>query len=145
MSSEDQYTAQAAAIPFRKDPQSGRLQVLMIRRRDGRKWGIPKGLVDPGFTHAQAAATEAREEAGVEGRVSDEPLGSFTYDKFGGTCLVRVFALRVTRLMPHWDEEDVRERQWFDIHDAAHIAGRPDVGRLIARLAEVMGQTGSRR
>lgn len=141
MSSEDKYTAQAAAIPFRKDRQTGRLQVLMIRRRDGRKWGIPKGLVDPGFTHAEAAAAEAREEAGVEGRVSDEPLGSFTYDKFGGTCLVRVFAMRVTRVMPHWDEEDVRERQWFDIDAAARGAGRPAVGRLIAALGEVMSGT----
>ena len=49
MSTPEHYVAQAAAIPFRTDPQSGRLEVLMIRRRDGRKWGIPKGLVDPGL------------------------------------------------------------------------------------------------
>ena len=138
MSAQDQhdpYVAQAAAIPFRTDAQSGRLQVLMIRRRDGRKWGIPKGLVDPGLTHAQAAAVEAREEAGVEGVLSDEPIGRFTYDKFGGTCLVQVFVMRVTKVMPHWDEERLRERRWFDIDDAARGAGRSEVRRLIARLA----------
>jgi phosphohistidine phosphatase len=135
MAQQEHYVAQAAAIPFRTDPQTGRVQVLMIRRRDGRKWGIPKGLVDPGLTHAEAAAMEAREEAGVEGRLSDEPLGSFTYDKFGGTCLVRVFVMRVTRVMPHWDEERMRERQWFDIDEAAQIAGRPAVKQLIGRLS----------
>ena len=136
MPQQDQYTAQAAAIPVRTDPQTGRLQVLLIRRHDGRKWGIPKGLVDPGFTHAEAAATEAREEAGVEGRVSDTPIGSFTYDKYGGTCLVKVYVLRVTRVMPQWDEQRLRERQWFDIDDAARKAGRDAVRRMIADLAD---------
>jgi phosphohistidine phosphatase len=132
---ETRHFPQAAAIPFRTDPQSGRVQVMLIRRRDGRKWGIPKGMVDPGLTPAEAAAMEAREEAGLEGRLSDEPLGSFTYGKFGGTCLVRVFVMRVTRVMPSWDEEPLRERRWFDINEAATIAGRPEVRRLISSLA----------
>ena len=135
MSQQEDYVAQAAAIPFRTDPQSGRVQVLMIRRRDGRKWGIPKGLVDPGLTHAEAAAVEAREEAGLEGRLSDQPLGTFTYEKFGGTCLVQVFVMRVTRELQRWDEERLRERRWFDIDEAAAIAGRRAVGELIERLA----------
>ena len=135
MSQQEHYVAQAAAIPFRTDPQSGRVQVLMIRRRDGRKWGIPKGLVDPGLTHAEAAAVEAREEAGLEGRLSDQPLGTFTYEKFGGTCLVQVFVMRVTRELQRWDEERLRERRWFDIDEAAAIAGRRAVGELIERLA----------
>ena len=136
MAIQEQFVAQAAAIPIRTDAETGRVQVLMIRRRDGRKWGIPKGLVDPGLTHRQAAAVEAREEAGVEGRLSDEPIGSFTYDKFGGTCLVQVFVMRVTKVLPHWDEERLRERRWFDIDDAARGAGRAEVRRMIARLAE---------
>ena len=134
LADQDHFIAQAAAIPVRTDAQTGRLQVLMIRRRDGSKWGIPKGLVDPGLTHAEAAAVEAREEAGVEGVVSDEPVGSFTYDKFGGTCLVRVFVMRVKRVMPHWDEERLRERRWFEAEDAARAAGRAAVGKMIARL-----------
>ena len=135
MSQPDLHVAQAAAIPFRTDPRTGRLRVLMIRRRDGRKWGIPKGRVDPGMTHAEAAAAEAREEAGVEGQLSDEPLGSYTYDKLGGAWRVRVFPMRVTRVMAHWEEEGLRERRWFDIDDAVRGAGRAAVGRLIARLA----------
>ena len=106
-----------------------------IRRRDGRKWGIPKGLVDPGDTHAQTAAKESFEEAGIEGVISDAPVGDFTYDKFGGTCLVRVYVLHVTRMLDHWDEEGFRERRWFDVREAADTAARPAVRELIAKLA----------
>ena len=90
-----QYVAQAAAIPYRIDRKTGRAEVLMIRRRDGGKWGIPKGLVDPGLNHLQAAAMEALQEAGVEGALSERSLGNFVYDKSHGTCLVRVYAMKV--------------------------------------------------
>jgi 8-oxo-dGTP pyrophosphatase MutT (NUDIX family) len=135
---EEQYIAQAAAIPFRDNSEAGHIEVLLIRRRDGGKWGIPKGLVDPGLTHAEAAAMEAREEAGVEGRLSEEPVGSFTYDKFGGTCRVQVFTMRVTQILSRWDEQALRERQWFEIQEASRRVGREPVARLIARFAREM-------
>jgi phosphohistidine phosphatase len=144
---ERRYHPQAAAIPLRQDPKTGRVQVLLIRRRDGRKWGIPKGLVDPGYTHAETAAKESFEEAGIEGVVGDNPVGEFTYDKFGGTCLVQVYVLHVTRVLDHWHEEAVRERRWFDAREAVAIAGRPAVRELIERAvtgAGTQGRTGSR-
>jgi phosphohistidine phosphatase len=139
---QNQYVAQAAAIPVRKDAKTGRLQVLLLRRRDGRKWGIPKGLVDPGYSHAQTAAKESLEEAGVEGVVGDTPVGEFTYDKFGGTCLVRVYVLHVTRALDHWDEQSLRERRWFDAREAAAVAGRPAVRELIGQVATAAGKSG---
>lgn len=135
---QEQDIAQAAAVPVRTDPATGRLQVLLIRRHESEEWGIPKGHVDPGFTPAEAAAVEAREEAGVEGVLSDKPIGSFTYEKVGGSFLVQVYALRVRRTLQHWDEEAERERQWFDASDAARRVGREAVGRMIARLAVKM-------
>jgi len=130
-----QYVAQAAAIPYRIDRKTGRAEVLMIRRRDGGKWGIPKGLVDPGLNHLQAAAMEALQEAGVEGALSERSLGNFVYDKSHGTCLVRVYAMKVAKVREHWDEERVRERRWFPIDQAADVCGRDVVARLIRKLA----------
>lgn len=133
---------QAAAVPFRVNPATGRVEVLMIRRRDKRKaeWGVPKGGVDPGLTPARAAAMEALQEAGVEGTLTEPPLGTFTYEKKSrGPCLVRVYAMRVTSLHEHWDEEDKRERRWFSLDDAANAAGREAVGRLIRRLGDTLG------
>ena len=130
-----QYIAQAAAIPYRMDRKTGGAEVLMIRRLDGGKWGIPKGLVDPGLSHPEAAEMEALQEAGVEGPLSERALGNFTYDKAHGTCLVRVYSMKVSKVREHWDEERVRERRWFPIHEAADVCGREAVARLIRRLA----------
>ena len=130
-----QYVAQAAAIPYRMDRRTGRPEVLMIRRLDGGKWGIPKGLVDPGLSHPEAAEMEALQEAGVEGSLSERSLGNFIYDKAHGTCQVRVYSMKVTKLREHWDEERLRERKWFPIDEAADVCGREAVARLIRRLA----------
>ena len=70
---------QAGVIPYRFE--AGALQVLLITSRGSGRWVIPKGGIEKGFSPAQAAAREAYEEAGVKGRISDAPLGSFTYSK----------------------------------------------------------------
>src|SRR3954452_21938189 len=124
---------QAAAVPFRTG-DAGAVEVLLIRRRPEGGWGIPKGLIDPGHTALEAAATEAMEEAGVEGEFLPQPLGVFEYPKFGGTCRVEVFGLHVSRVHDHFDEERVRERRWFGLDDAARVAKRPDVAAIIARV-----------
>jgi phosphohistidine phosphatase len=133
-----QSVAQAAAIPYRIDRRSGRAEVLMIRRHDGGKWGIPKGLVDPGLTHPEAAQMEALQEAGVEGPLSERALGHFEYAKTQGTYLVRVYAMKVARVREHWDEQDRRERRWFPIGQAADVCGRESVARLIRKLASIL-------
>src|SRR3954469_20864193 len=124
---------QAAAVPFRTSA-AGAVEVLLIRRRPDGGWGIPKGLIDPGRTALEAAATEAMEEAGVEGELLPATLGVFEYGKFGGTCRVEVFGLRVSRVHDHFDEERLRERRWFPLDDAARAAKRSDVGAIIARV-----------
>lgn len=124
---------QAAAVPFCTDA-AGTLEVLLIRRRPDGGWGIPKGVIDPGHTALEAAAIEALEEAGVEGELMPRSLGSYEYAKFGGTCRVKVFGLRVTRVHDHYDEEQLRERRWFAVADAVRAARRPVIAAFIARL-----------
>ena len=143
---QTQSVAQAAAIPYRVSRSAGQVQVLLIRRHDGGKWGIPKGHVDPGLTAAQAAAMEALQEAGVEGSLSNRPLGSFTYAKARGgggagagvQCAVRVYAMKVSAVHDDWDERHLRERRWFPIDQAAAAAGRDGVARLIRRLRDAL-------
>ena len=143
-SGQKQYIDQAAAIPYRVDRKTGEVEVLLIRRTDddgggkakrSGKWGIPKGLVDPGLNHEDAAHMESMQEAGVDGPLSDDPVGTFTYGKFGGTCLVRVYAMRVNRVRDTWDEQHFRQRRWFPIDESADTVGREAVQRLIRKLA----------
>ena len=138
-SDQQQFIAQSAAIPYRVDRRTGLVEVLLIRRtsdsKPNAKWGIPKGLVDPGLNHEDAAHMEAMQEAGVGGPLTDEPIGQFSYEKFGNAYLVQVYGMRVNRVRDHWDEEDWRQRRWFPIDEAADTVGREAVSRLIRRLA----------
>jgi 8-oxo-dGTP pyrophosphatase MutT (NUDIX family) len=48
--------------------RGGGIEFLLVQTRGGR-WIFPKGGVEPGLTHAESAALEAFEEAGVHGRM----------------------------------------------------------------------------
>src|SRR3989442_933244 len=67
----------AAAICFRRT--EGGIELLLVRTKNGRGWTFPKGHVEPGETPAGAAAREAREEAGVRGRVATGPFTRYRY------------------------------------------------------------------
>jgi 8-oxo-dGTP pyrophosphatase MutT (NUDIX family) len=125
--------AQAAAIPFRFN-ESGGLEVLLIRRKCGGEWAVPKGHVDPGCTHEEAAAIEAIEEAGVEGEVLANCIGEYSYGKSGCTYSVRVFMMKITRELPRWLEQNERERAWFPVPEAARLARRPALKSMLLEL-----------
>src|SRR5580658_6607097 len=57
---------QVAAVCYRIGKRG--IEFLLVQTRSGR-WIFPKGGVEPGLTHAQSAALEAFEEAGVHGRM----------------------------------------------------------------------------
>src|SRR5271169_2849535 len=59
---------QVAAVCYRIR-RSG-IEFLLVRTNSGH-WTFPKGGTEPGLTHAQAAALEAFEEAGVHGRIEE--------------------------------------------------------------------------
>ena len=59
---------QVAAVCYRVI--TGAIEFLLVRTGSGH-WTFPKGGVEPGLSHAQAAALEAFEEAGVHGRMEE--------------------------------------------------------------------------
>src|SRR5882672_1187772 len=65
---------QVAAICYRIGKRG--IEFLLVRTRGGR-WTFPKGSVESGLTHAQAAALEAFEEAGVHGRIEEAAFARY--------------------------------------------------------------------
>jgi 8-oxo-dGTP pyrophosphatase MutT (NUDIX family) len=65
---------QVAAVCYRV--RKNGIEFLLIQTRGGR-WIFPKGGLEPGFTHAQSAALEAFEEAGVHGRMEEIPFARY--------------------------------------------------------------------
>jgi len=55
-------------------------EFLLVRTHSGR-WTFPKGGVDGDATHAAAAAREAFEEAGVKGRIDNDPFHWYFHSK----------------------------------------------------------------
>jgi phosphohistidine phosphatase len=123
---------QSAVLPYRFS--GGDLEVLLITSRKGKRWVFPKGIIEPGLTPQRSAAKEAREEAGVEGQVSTASLGSYAYKKWGGTCEVEVFPMRVTAELADWPEAAIRRREWLGIDDAAARIEDAKLRRLLQRL-----------
>lgn len=129
---------QIGALPIRQDAD-GALEVLLVTSRETRRWTIPKGWPMKGLKDHKAAALEAREEAGVEGRVRKKPLGSYLYWKrreaHFDLCRVSVYLLEVDRELARWREKAERETRWLGITDAALMVSEPELCSLIEGLA----------
>ena len=126
---------QAAAIPVCRTPD-GTLQVCLIRRRQAGSWGIPKGFLDPGDTPAEAALREAYEEAGINGRIVGEAVGTYTYSKAGSRYTVAVFVMEVSEEERTWPEAWLRVRAWHDLDEALSLLGPHPVSSLLDRVRE---------
>jgi 8-oxo-dGTP pyrophosphatase MutT (NUDIX family) len=125
---------QYAALPYRR--RSGGLEVLLLTSRDTGRWVLPKGWPMKGKTPSAAARREAREEAGVVGRVGKRPIGMFHYPKGlpGGlvvVCEVFVFPLAVEKQLERWREQGQRSLRWFAPSEAAQLVQEPELADLL--------------
>lgn len=127
---------QYAALPWRRG-MDGDIDILLISSRETRRWVIPKGWPIAGLRPSESARREAFEEAGVDGNVAAEPLGSYRYAKRlrdGGNAdvTVTVFALEVTGAHADWPEKGQRRLIWMSRAAAAEAVAEPELGHIIA-------------
>jgi 8-oxo-dGTP pyrophosphatase MutT (NUDIX family) len=125
---------QYAALPWR---QAGwRIEILLVTSRETHRWVIPKGWPMKGRAPHEAAAIEAREEAGISGEIDPTAIGSYSYLKRlkredSIPSQVIVFPLEVTSQLEHWKEKDQRQSCWFPYPKAAALVAEPALKRLI--------------
>jgi phosphohistidine phosphatase len=124
---------QAGAIAIRRI--GGSLEVCLIRKRESKRWGIPKGIIDPGNTPEETALIEAEEEAGLHGRLIGAPLGTYRFDKWDTTFTVVVYLMEVLAQEDEWDEVDIRERKWTSFRKAASLLSSHPVRPLLDHAA----------
>lgn len=131
------YYAQSGVIPYHII--EGELRLLLISAGSKEKWAFPKGVIEPGLSPQVSAAKEAWEEAGLRGIVADQPLGSYSREKWGGQCSIEVFPMAVTEMVDtHEWEESHRQRQWFSPKEAMQEVNHPALAKLIKQLVEVL-------
>ena len=103
--------------------------MLLITSRETRRWVIPKGWAEKGVAPHEQAAREAFEEAGLQGEIGTQPIGSYRYLKRlqnGQTvpCRVDVFPLSVDHRLDDWPEKGQREASWLTPAEAASTGRR---------------------
>jgi 8-oxo-dGTP pyrophosphatase MutT (NUDIX family) len=139
---------QTGALPWRYG-QDDCFEVLLVTGRRSTKWLIPKGWPMFGKSLAAAAAQEAFEEAGVQGTVDPEPIGSFRHPKqhvLIGEFDVQIFVhtLRVEKEYLDWPEAEERSRMWFRLPDAGKHVSSKSLRKLILELQSFLAERGSR-
>jgi 8-oxo-dGTP pyrophosphatase MutT (NUDIX family) len=131
---------QVAAVCYRV--RNNGIEFLLVQTRGG-CWTFPKGGAEPGLTHAQAAALEAFEEAGVHGRMEEAAFAQYVRRKVGegrrpaAEIAVSAHLCEVSRLEP--PQESDRNRTWLSAEKAkARLrADRTlDYGAELARVVD---------
>ncbi|PHJ94329.1 NUDIX hydrolase [Nostoc linckia] len=130
---------QVAALPLRRR-EDGLLETCLVTTRETRRWVLPKGWPVPGLDLAGSAGLEAREEAGLIGRVRRKPLDSYRYWKRGknGWQLIEVVVhtMKVQRRLKRWSEQNQRQRRWLPLAEAAELIKEHELQLIMRQLAE---------
>jgi 8-oxo-dGTP pyrophosphatase MutT (NUDIX family) len=132
---------QVAAVCYRIR-KSG-VEFLLVQTSGGR-WIFPKGGVEPGMTHAQSAAMEAFEEAGVHGRIERGPFARFHHRRPEAASsgsqsenTVTAHLCEVSRL--ERPQEPRRNPTWFSADKAKlrlQQERHPQLGDELARVVD---------
>jgi 8-oxo-dGTP pyrophosphatase MutT (NUDIX family) len=145
---------QVAAVCYRIGKRG--IEFLLVQTRSGR-WIFPKGGVEPGLSHAQSAALEAFEEAGVHGRIetvafarysrSGPQAASVTKGKHAPAMAqeqssVMAHLCEVSRLEP--PQESNRNPTWFSAEKAQQRLLKDRAAHFGAELARVVVRAVSR-
>jgi 8-oxo-dGTP pyrophosphatase MutT (NUDIX family) len=129
-----EHGKQVAALCWRTGRRG--LEVLLITSLNSKRWILPKGWPEPDLTPADNAAREAFEEAGITGKIGEQPIGHYHYlkeKKEGGgvPCSVDVFALAVTKELDDWPEKAVRSLAWMPVDEAIVKISEPGVRQVL--------------
>lgn len=127
---------QSAVIAYRR--RWWRVQMVLITSLGTRRWVLPKGNIEPDLTAGESAMREAFEEAGLEGVIAGDSIGTYQYTKVdnngGGDRRVAVFPMEITRVLHDWPEQHMRRRKWIAIRHAAEAVDEPDLRELLLRF-----------
>lgn len=116
---------QASAIPYRHS--GGQVEFCLITSVKRGRWGVPKGIIDPGETAEETALKEAQEEAGLHGRIVSDLVGRYEYRKWGSDLVVSVYLMEVSHATEQWLEDEIRQRCWCTAEEAYELIDRPDL------------------
>ena len=139
----DKDIQQVGAIPLIRD-QAGQLCVVLVTTRGSGRWTIPKGNIMAKLDDHKAAEREAREEAGLVGKIAKKPLGTYQFwkrqDAHWSLAEVTVFVLQVESQLDDFKEKGQRDIKAFLPEDAIDAVYEAGLGALIRRSVELVSE-----
>ena len=141
--SETRHAVSSGGVLFRRG--SGGHEVALTLRNQGKVWCLPKGLVETGETHEQAALREVREETGYEARLMGS-LGAIDYwfywapEKVRYHKVVHFFLLEETGGSSEDHDFEVEAVEWFPIEDALTRLTYPKEHEVVERALEELSR-----
>jgi 8-oxo-dGTP pyrophosphatase MutT (NUDIX family) len=125
---------QSGVLPYKIE--KGTVYFLLITTTSQKEWIIPKGRLEKGMSPAESALKEAEEEAGIQGTISGEAIGSYSFQKkkTGQTWVVDVFPMKVGKEMKRWPEKGRRKRIWCSIEEAVQRITNDELKELIVNF-----------
>lgn len=127
--------------------QDGSAAAALIGRLDRRgrlRWSLPKGHVEAGETHEQAAIREVEEETGISGRITAR-LGSvdYTFVAQGRRIHKRVHHYLMEAVGGELSDADIEvtEVAWVPLADLTSRLAYAGERRLVRRAVELLADT----
>lgn len=118
---------QVAAVCYRVNGHG--IEFLLVNTNGGKKWTFPKGSPSSFLSHSQAAAREAMEEAGVDGKIEARHFSLYLHSKgvfwkLPGVTeyVVAAFLMEVKHVGNSCEPE--RNPTWFKASDAKDILAK---------------------
>ncbi len=128
---------QIAALPCRI--KEGSLEVCLITSRGVGRWIIPKGWPETGLSHADVAAQEAWEEAGLTGTMHPDLYATYSATKdlepgVGIPVRMDVYLLLDPKQAKKFPERGQRSIEWLSIGEAAKRVDDSGLRNVLIRL-----------
>jgi 8-oxo-dGTP pyrophosphatase MutT (NUDIX family) len=104
------------ALPYRI--KKNRIELVLVKTRDGKRWILPKGHTEKRMSHADVAKMEAYEEAGVLGAIDKDNYAEVVMRRGIKRTKLRIYPLKSKKVLNSWPESDERERVVVQSDDA---------------------------
>jgi len=114
-----------------------RLHLLLITSSSGSRWIFPKGRQEPDMSPHEVAVMEAVEEAGVLGTLRQDLR---TRCQMLDGRHLQLYAMKISKLLKSWPEENVRRRRLFPFSDALEMLEDPGLTKAVRRLAAAVNK-----